>query len=137
MENRFRKRYTLDCPVTVEVLSGETVVEIERGQLLDIGLGGARFELLRRLAPGTHVCLDLHPPAAPEAQARIRFKGVVTRSQEMPPHEIAVCFQGRGRLLRARPSRGAVRAGERDSRRQAEFQPFQNLKVVMRFLGGD
>jgi len=94
------QRYELNCPVMVQVLSRGRGGQPERGELLDVGLGGARFTLRRPLAAGTRVFLDVHFSNPPEGVTTIRFKGIVTRSQQEPPHEIAVRFQSGGRFLR-------------------------------------
>ena len=100
-EKRLGKRYALNGAVQVEVLCRARGSQPERGELLDIGVGGARFTLPRPLAVGTRVFLDVHFSHPPEGVTTIRFKGIVTRSQEEWPHEMAVRFQSGGRFLRA------------------------------------
>jgi len=99
-EKRFGKRYDLRCPVMVEVLSRGRGGQPQRGDLLDIGLGGARFTLPKPLAAGTRVFLDVHFSDPSNSVTTIRFKGIVTRSHQEPPHETAVRFQSGGRFLR-------------------------------------
>jgi hypothetical protein len=99
-DNRLVKRYALNCPVIVEILSKGRGGQPERGELLDIGRGGARLTLPRLLALGTRVSLDVNFPNPPEGMTTVRFKGIVTRSLQGSPHEIAVRFRSGGRFLR-------------------------------------
>lgn len=76
-----------------------STAEAERGELLDIGVGGARLHLGQSLAAGTRVMLDVHFPAGGTVTT-VRFEGAVTRAQKKPRGEIVVRFHRTGRIFR-------------------------------------
>lgn len=87
----------------MEILTGGRDRELEPGELLDIGEGGARFHLAVPLPMGTHVILDVHLPTGSKQMTTMRFAGIVTRTQEKPPYEVAVKFHRKGPILRDEP----------------------------------
>jgi len=101
-DKRKTKRFHMDSPVTVAILSPRNGGGTARGQLRDIGLRGARFQLEHPLLLGAHVLLHVHFSNSNERVTTIRFEGVVKRVHRRPPYEIVVQFRRRGRFLRGR-----------------------------------
>lgn len=101
-EKRRAKRFEIDCPVTVAVLSPRNGGSLHRGQLRDIGVRGARFNLGFALSVGMRILLHVHFSHCNERVTTVRFEATVTRVLEQPPHEIAVQFERGGRFLRGK-----------------------------------
>ena len=99
-EKRNGKRFGMDCPVSLKVLSRGKRHEAERGEVVDVGVGGARLHLSQPLPVGTRVMLDICFPTG-GAATTVRFEGTVTRAQEQPRYEIVVRFHRSGRILRS------------------------------------
>jgi len=98
-EKRNGKRFAMNCPVSLKVLGRGKRHEAERGELLDVGEGGARLHLSQPLPVGTRVMLDICFPTS-GAATTVRFEGTVTRAHEQPRYEIVVRFRGNGAILR-------------------------------------
>lgn len=103
-EKRRAKRYEIDCPVTVSVLSPRNGGGFTRGQLCNIGVRGARFHLEYPLQVGSLILLHVHFPHSEEQVATVRFEGVVTRVHQQLRREVAVQFRRGGRFLRGKLS---------------------------------
>ncbi len=101
-EKRKAKRFEIDCPVTVAVLSPRNGGGTARGQLRDIGVRGARFHLSYPLVVGMRILLHVHFSHFDERVTTVRFKGTVTRVQQQPPQEFAIQFQRGARFLRGK-----------------------------------
>ncbi len=103
-EKRRPKRFEIECPVTVAVLSPRNGGRMTKGKLRNIGERGARFQLGRPLKVGMRILLYVHFSQADEQVTTLRFEGIVTRVHlhQQPPHEIAVQFRRGGRFLRGK-----------------------------------
>jgi len=89
----------------VEILTGGRDRGLERGELVDVGEGGARLHLSQPLPVGTRVRLHICFPTS-GAATTVRFEGAVTRAHDQPRYEIVVRFHRSGVILRN--ERGAV-----------------------------
>ena len=98
-EKRDGKRFGMNCPVSLKVLSRGQRHEAVCGEVIDVGVGGARLHLSQPLAVGTRVKLDICFPTS-GAATTVRFEGTVTRAQEQPRYEIVVRFHRNGMILR-------------------------------------
>ena len=83
----------------MEILTGGRDRGLERGEVVDVGVGGARLHLSQPLPVGTRVMLDICFPTS-GAATTVRFEGTVTRAQEQPRYEIVVRFRRSGVILR-------------------------------------
>ncbi len=101
-EKRKAKRFEIDCPVTVAVLSPRNGGGMMRGQLRDIGVGGARFHMSYPLVVGMRILLHVHFPHSEGRVTTVRFEGIVARIPHKLPHEFAVQFQRGARFLRGK-----------------------------------
>ncbi len=100
-EKRKAKRFEIDCPVTVAVLSPRNGGGTAPGRLRDIGVRGARFHLSYPLVVGMRILLHVHFSHFDERVTTVRFEGTVTRVQQQP-QEFAIQFQRGARFLRGR-----------------------------------
>ena len=98
-EKRNGKRFAMNYPVRLKVLSRGKRHEAERGEVVDVGVGGARLHLSQPLPVGTRVMLDICFPTS-GAATTVRFEGTVTRAHEQPRYEIVVRFHRSGMILR-------------------------------------
>ena len=83
----------------MEILTGGRDRGLERGEVVDVGVGGARLHLSQPLPVGTRVMLDIWFPTS-GAATTVPFEGTVTRAQEQPRYEIVVRFRRSGVILR-------------------------------------
>jgi hypothetical protein len=104
IDRRGTARFEIRCPVTVRVrVPGERrkVRDLGRGTLNDIGERGARIHFSAPLAVKNRICLDIHFCSDPAGQmTTMRFWGIVERTSQEPPYEVAVRFVSRGLFLR-------------------------------------
>lgn len=84
----------------MEILTGGRDRGLNRGEVVDVGVGGARLHLSQPLPVGTRVMLDICFPTS-GAATTVRFEGTVTRAQEQPRYEIVVRFHRSGMILRS------------------------------------
>ncbi len=101
-EKRRAKRFEIDCPVTVAVLSPRNGGALRHGRLRNIGVRGARFQLDYPLQVGAVILLHVHFPHSQEQVTTARFEGIVARVDGDDPREVAVQFRRGGRFLRGR-----------------------------------
>ena len=101
-EKRRAKRFEIECPVTVAILSPRNGRELKEGRLRDIGVRGARFYLDYPLVVGAHVLLHVHFPHSSDRVSVVRYEGIVKRVHRRPPYEVAMQFRRGGRFLRGK-----------------------------------
>ncbi len=101
-EKRRAKRFEIECPVSVAVLSPRNGGGVARGELRNIAVRGARFHLPYPLAVGMRVLLHVHFSHSRDGVTTVRFEGVVTRVHGQPGREFAVQFQRGGKFLRGK-----------------------------------
>ncbi len=99
-EKRHGKRLGINCPATLRIAARGKPPELLNGRLLDVGIGGARLQVARRLETGARIILEAHFRGAKQRVTTVRFEGVVRRVQEQPAYEVAVQFRRAGRILR-------------------------------------
>lgn len=105
-ERRKRKRYKIDCPVTVLTPGRGKKRMIGCGRLDDISDNGVRFHMDHSLAAGDRISLDVHFLNLNGEVIDIRFRGIVRRVSRGASHEIAVSFLKGESYLRRDRSQG-------------------------------
>jgi PilZ domain len=91
-ERRRQKRYTIDCPVTVQTPGRGKKHPIGHGWLCDISDKGARFRLDHPMQVGSRISLDVHFSNPNHQVTTIRFPGIVKRVSQDDAHEAAIVF---------------------------------------------
>ena len=99
-EKRGWKRLRIDCPVMLKISSRGRPASLVSGQLLDIGMGGARLQVGQHLPEGARVVLHTHFRDAKQKVTTVCFEGIVQRADDEPVYEVAVQFRRSGRILR-------------------------------------
>lgn len=110
-ERRERKRYKIDCPVTVLTPGRGRKRTIGRGWLYDISDKGARFVVEQPLHTGDRISLEVHFLNPDGEVTNIRYPATVKRVSPGPAHETAVTFSRGGSFVRRKES------GEKSFRR--------------------
>jgi len=105
-ERRERKRYRMDCPVTVLTPGRGKKRMIGRGWLHDINDKGARFVADNPLQAGDRITLEVHFLNSDGEVTDIRFPGIVKRASGENSYEIAVSFLKGESFIRHEDSRG-------------------------------
>ncbi len=99
-EKREWKRLRIESPVTLKISKRGSPTAFVPGQLLDIGMGGARIHVGRQLEAGSRVILHAHFRDTKQRVVTVRFEGVVQRADQQPLYEVAVQFRRNGQILR-------------------------------------
>lgn len=105
-ERRKRKRYKIDCPVTVLTPGRGKKRTLGSGWLDDISDHGARFHLDHPLATGDRISLVVHFSVPSGEVTDIRFRAVVKRVSHVASYDTAVSFLKGESYLRHDGSRG-------------------------------